>query len=276
MRFDDFAREHGLVIRDLIADGKPHRVPTVDHPRKQNGAYGFDGQSGWVQNWAVHEKAIRWRPNLNDIRPVAVPKRDRAAEAKAEFERRARARTQAREVVARCSYDLHPYLDKKGFGAERGLIDTDGRLVIPMRDVGEYDRVNSVQWISDDGEKKFLTGGAAKGSVFTMGAGREHWLVEGFATGLSVREALRMLHRNARVVVCFSAGNLQHVATMMGGKRFVIADNDKSGTGSRVARATGLPWVMPPLEGDDANDLHLREGINSLVNLMRNLLRNPK
>ncbi len=276
MRFDDFARGHGLVIRELIADGRPHRVPTEDHPRKRNGAYSFDGRSGWIQNWAVHERAIAWRPDRSDIRPVVVPKRDRVAEARAEAQRRARARAEAAAIVARCQYDVHPYLDRKGFTAERGLIDTDGRLVIPMRDVGEYDRVNSVQWINDDGEKKFLNGGAAKGSVFTMGAGREHWLVEGFATGLSVREALRMLHRNARVVVCFSAGNLQHVATMMGGKRFVIADNDKSGTGSRVARATGLPWAMPPLEGDDANDLHRREGINSLVNLMRNLLRNPK
>ncbi|MBB2999670.1 putative DNA primase/helicase [Paraburkholderia tropica] len=276
MRFDDFARAHGLIIREVIADGKPHRVPTEDHPRKLNGAYGFDGQSGWVQNWAVHEKAIKWCPRLCDIRPVAIPKRDRAAEAKAETERRARARASAREIVGRCSYDVHPYLERKGFGAERGLIDTDGRLVVPMRDVTDYERVNSVQWINDQGEKKFLTGGAARGSVFAMGSGREHWLVEGFATGLSVREALRMLHRSARVVVCFSAGNLQHVATMMGGKRFVIADNDKSGTGARVALATGLPWAMPPVEGDDANDLHLREGINPLVQLMRNLLRIPK
>jgi putative DNA primase/helicase len=93
---------------------------------------------------------------------------------------------------------------------------------------------------------------------------------------LSVRDALRALHRPARVVVCFSAGNLQHVAALVGGARFVMADNDKSGTGCRVAIATGLPWTMPPVEGDDANDLHLKAGIPALVSLMRSLIGGHK
>jgi phage/plasmid primase-like uncharacterized protein len=49
--------------------------------------------------------------------------------------------------------------------------------------------------------------------VFFIGPIRcsERWLVEGYATGLSVRAALRELHREAQVVVCFSAFNLAHV-----------------------------------------------------------------
>jgi len=276
MQFADFAAAHGLIIRSLNDDGRPHRVPTENHPKKRNGAYMYDGRSGWVQDWAVHEKAIAWRPDRNDVRPVAVPKRDRAAEARDEARRRARARAEASDVVKRCEYSTHPYLARKGFPVERGLIDTDGRLVVPMRDVADYKRINSIQWINDSGEKKFLTGGAAKGSVFTMGVGREQWLVEGFATGLSVREALRVLHRPARVVVCFSAGNLQHVATQLGGARFVMADNDKSGTGCRVATSTGLPWTMPPAEGDDANDFHQSAGLPALVSLMRSLIGGHK
>lgn len=272
MRFDEFARAHGLLIRDLIADGCPHRVPTVDHPRKRNGAYQFDGASGWVQNWATHEKAIAWRPGKDAPRPIIIPKRDRAAEAREEAERRARARIEATAVMKRCDYAVHPYLVRKGFPEERALIDTDGRIVVPMRDVSDYARVNSIQWINESGEKKFLPGGAAKGSIFTMGTGREHWLVEGFATGLSVREALRSLHRSARVVVCFSAGNLQHVAGQIGDRRYVIADNDSSGTGARVALATGLPWAMPPQVGEDANDFHLRCGISAVAALMRDLV----
>jgi putative DNA primase/helicase len=276
MQFADFAAAHGLIIRSLNDDGRTHRVPTEDHPKKRNGAYMYDGHSGWVQNWAVHEKAIAWRPDRNDVRPVAVPTRDRAAEAREEERRRERARAEASDVVKRCEYSTHPYLTRKGFPVERGLIDTDGRLVVPMRDVADYKQINSIQWIDDSGEKKFLPGGAAKGSVFTMGVGREQWLVEGFATGLSVREALRVLHRPARVVVCFSAGNLQHVATQLGGARFVMADNDKSGTGCRVAIATGLPWTMPPLEGYDANDLHMAAGLGALVPLMRALIGGHK
>lgn len=276
MQFADFAAAHGLIIRSLNDDGRPHRVPTEDHPKKRNGAYVYDGHSGWVQNWAVHEKAIAWRPAGDSVRPVEVPKRDRGAEARAEAAKRDRASVQAAGVVARCVYDTHPYLAKKGFPKESGLIDTDGRLVVPMRSVSDYKRINSVQWINDHGEKKFLSGGAAKGSIFTIGAGREHWLVEGFATGLSIRDALRVLHRPAKVIVCFSAGNLQHVAGLIGGARFVMADNDKSGTGCRVATATGLPWAMPPTEGDDANDFHQAVGIGALVALMRSLIGGHK
>ncbi|WP_366931810.1 hypothetical protein [Paraburkholderia xenovorans] len=251
-------------------------MPTDDHPKKRNGAYMYDGQSGWIQNWAVHEKAIAWRPDRGGATPVAVPRRDVAAERAADARKRARAAAEARTVVARCEHASHPYLASKGFAKERALIDTDGRLVVPMRDVADYRRINSVQWINDVGEKKFLPGGAAKGSIFVLGTGREHWLVEGFATGLSVRDALRALHRPARVVVCFSAGNLQHVAALIGGARFVMADNDKSGTGCRVATATGLPWTMPPAEGDDANDFHLKAGIPALVSLMRSLIASTK
>lgn len=276
MQFADFAAAHGLIIRSLNDDGRPHRVPTEDHPNKRNGAYMYDGRSGWVQNWAVHEKAIAWRPDGDSVRPVEVPKRDRAAEAREEARKHARASVQAAAVVARCEYDTHPYLVKKGFPKESGLIDTDGRLVVPMRSVSDYKRINSVQWINDQGEKKFLPGGAAKGSIFTIGTGREHWLVEGFATGLSIRDALRVLHRPAKVVVCFSAGNLQHVAALIGGARFVMADNDKSGTGCRVAAATGLPWTTPPVVGDDANDFHQAVGLRELVSLMRALIGGHK
>ncbi|MFL9918826.1 hypothetical protein PQR75_26280 [Paraburkholderia fungorum] len=276
MQFDDFARAHGLIIRSLNDDGRTHRVPTEDHPKKRNGAYMYDGHSGWVQNWAVHEKAIPWRQDRTDVVRVAAPKRDRAAEAREEARRRARARAEAVDIVKRCDYAMHAYLARKGFPLDRGLVDTDGRLVVPMRDVAEYSRINSIQWINDAGEKKFLPGGAAKGSVFTIGVGCEQWLVEGFATGLSVREALRSLHRPARVVVCFSAGNLQHVAGLLSGRRFVIADNDQSGTGCRVAKATGLPWAMPPAVGDDANDYHMRAGLPALVSLMRSLIGGHK
>ncbi|WP_186032023.1 toprim domain-containing protein [Burkholderia gladioli] len=277
MEFADFAESHGLIIRSLVADGRPHRVPTVDHPRKRNGAYLYDGHTGWVQNWAVHEAAIAFRRDRDAMRPVEVPRRDIAAERLRDAARRAAAAREAGEILARCETDRHPYLAAKGFPDERGMIDRDGRLVVPMRDAGDYARLNSVQWINDAGEKKFLTGGTAKGSVFVMGAGAnnargEHWLVEGFATGLSVRNALRSMYRSARVVVCFSAGNLQHVAGTYCGRRYVVADNDVSGTGARVAAATGLPWGMPPVEGDDANDMHQRSGLRALAALLRDIM----
>jgi putative DNA primase/helicase len=276
MQFEDFARAHGLIIRTLNDDGEPHRVPTDNHPKKRNGAYMFDGRSGWVQDWAIHENAIAWRADRGRTIEMIVPKRDMEAEREAEARKRALASDEAAAIIARCSYDSHPYLTRKGFPNQRGLVDTDGRLVVPMRDMRDYKHVVNVQRIPGHGLKLFLKGGAASLAGFVIGAGREAWLVEGYATGLSVRAALENLHRPARVVVCFSAGNIPKVAAILGGARYVMADNDKSGTGCRVAKSTGLPWTMPPTEGYDANDMHQASGLGALVKLMRELIHGSK
>ncbi len=266
MSFVAFAREHGVLIRDLRADGRIHRVPTIEHPKKRNGAYKFTGEWGWVQAWETHAEPIVFR---NEHIPQEVVQRDMARERRREQARRDKAAIEAMEIVQRCRFDHHPYLDRKGFKEEQGLVDFDGRLVIPMRSVGRYQRINSVQWITAEGEKKFLPGGAAKGSALILGTGCEQWLCEGYATALSLRTALASLYRQAKVVVCFSAGNLAHVAGLLTGRRLVMADHDASGTGERYAVATGLPWVMPPEVGMDANDMHRAHGVRAVAKLMR-------
>ena len=61
------------------------------------------------------------------------------------------------------------------------------------------------------------------------------------------------------VVVCFSAGNMQKLARDPRG--MVVADHDKSGTGERVAKATGLNYWMSDAVGEDFNDFQLRVGL---------------
>lgn len=270
MSFTAFALAHGVLINHLHTDGRIRRVPTADHAKSRNGAYKFTGEWGWVQDWANHAEPIIFRP---DHVPVEVVRRDMAAERRAEQQRRENAAKLAGQVIARCSFDEHPYLIRKGFPFAKTLVDTDGRIVVPMRDVTNYKRVNSVQFIAEDGTKKFLPGGQARGSVLIRGAGTEHWLCEGFATGLSIEQALASMYRQARVVVCFSAGNLAHVASLIGGRRFVIADNDVSATGARYAALTGLPWAMPDEIGQDANDLFQARGVRAVVDLMRKAMR---
>jgi putative DNA primase/helicase len=41
----------------------------------------------------------------------------------------------------------------------------------------------------------------------------------------------------------------------------VIADNDASGTGERVAKQIGWPYWMSDQVGEDANDTHRRLGL---------------
>ena len=89
--------------------------------------------------------------------------------------------------------------------------------------------------------------------------------MEGFATGLSVRHALRSVGIPAAVVVCFSASNLIQVADQIKGRRFVFVDNDESKTGENSAIKTGLPWTMADTVGYDANDLHLKESLWAVV-----------
>lgn len=270
--FAAFARAHGLLIRDLIDDGRVHRCATEEHPRSKNGAYRFFGDWGWVQAWDVHEEPIIWQAGKECAAPVPIPRADIERIKREEVRRRRDAAILASNIVGRCRVEPHPYLERKGFPNEAGLVDTDGRLVVPMRDMRNYKHIASVQWITDSGEKKFLPGGAAKGSIFTIGVGNEKWMCEGYATGLSLRAALKHLHRQAQVVVCFSAGNLVHVADHLSGKRYVIADNDQSGTGERAAVSTGLPWAMPADVGQDANDLHQAHGVRALAELMRSIM----
>ena len=273
--FHSFARAHGLMIRDLMADGRVHRVPTADHPKKRNGAYSWDGEGfGWVQNWAEHESAIIYRP---ERLPTADPVQERlrraraeAAEAMRRAERKAVA-GEARAIVRECEYKTHPYLERKGFPKYFALVDKAGWLVVPMRPALTYTgMVSSVQRIAPDGTKRFLKDGATKGCVYALGptGARQAWLCEGYATGLSIDAALRAMYRQDRVIVCFSAGNLTHCAQLFHGA-IVVADNDESGAGEAAARATGLRWVMPDMVDKDANDVHQELGLGALMQMLQ-------
>lgn len=268
MSFASFVAERGLIVPNLISDGRVHRVKTDDHPKKQNGAYMFDGLKGWAQNWAIDSKAIAYRPD-SDPDPINRAELELIAKTRREEEERMRqkAADKARKLISEAKQDAHPYLVRKGFPHQAGLV-YGATLLVPMWNFRDYGKdLFSVQSIAADGAKKFLPGGRAKGAVHRIGSAHELWHCEGYATALSIVEGLRRLCRKASVVICFSAGNLAYVAQHMGGT--IVADNDASGTGEAAALATGLPWIMPPDIGTDANDLHQKGGIEALADLMR-------
>lgn len=259
--FLSFARDHGLILDHVVTDGRVHRVRTETKPKRRNGAYAFDGSRGFVQDWTVHPTAIPYRGTSITPSPVRQ-KRAQGARRDAEA-----ATYLARQIIARSAFLPHPYLARKGFPTACGLVDPDdGRLIVPMYDATDYKRLLTVQRIADDGSKLFLRGGTAKDAVHYLGRGTEDVLVEGYATGLSVRAAMAALYRDCRVIVCFSAGNLAHVARLYP-RALVVADNDASGAGELAARQSGLRYVMPAQTGD-ANDLHQREGLDALCALL--------
>lgn len=275
MSFESFARDHGLILDYAVADGRWRRCPTEDKPRKRNGAYLFDGERGVVKNFATMVDFAAYRDGSSPVFVNKTQLRDQRRRSEREaMARQSAAREKAQDMVKRAAFDIHPYLSAKGFPKERGLV-LDGELLVPMREFSNYEQLNSLQRISADGTKMFLPGGKAKSSVLKIGPrfAAETWLSEGLATGLSVRLALRSLHRDAQVMCCFSAGNLAHVGRLARhwrGKVCVCADHDASGAGQKAAEETGLPWVMPPEDGD-ANDLMQSKGAWAVAKLMRSL-----
>lgn len=277
MQFDAFCRAHGLIV-DGITPGRWVRVPTTDHPRKKNGAYKFLGDIGWVQNHAVDMDVSTWRADEKIWENLDVARIHRQA---AEFDEKMRrgwqrAAVQAEALLAQAELAEHNYLHLKGLGEHRALVSGDA-LLVPMRHwrSNRLAGVQSIRWLEAERryEKKMMAGMRAKGAVLRLGSPQaaRTWLVEGYATALSVEAALKMLRLRDAVTVCFSAGNLVHVARCLreaGQDVAVFADHDASGAGERAALQTQAPWCMSPVQGEDANDMHKRSGIFAVANLM--------
>lgn len=274
MTFADFCKAHGLLVSSVEL-GRWIRVATTDHPKTKNGAYKWLGDVGFVQNHATMTDVAVWRPDAT-AQPVDMT----AIHAKvAEHERKqragwARAAESAAELIRTAAQAEHGYLQIKGFPDAKGLVLPDDALLVPMRHLRTNALVGAqvIRWLPEERkyEKKMLPGMRAKGAVFRLGSAQapRTWLVEGYATALSVECALRMLKMRDSVLICFSAGNLIHVASEIGGGAVVFADNDESGAGERAAKATGLRYCMAGTTGHDANDMHQHLGIFKVASLM--------
>ena len=163
----------------------------------------------------------------------------------------------------------HVYLANKGVTTTTGLkIAKDGRLIIPIA-IG--DKISSLQYINDTGEKRFLTGGALKGGYFVI-KGEEDviYIAEGYSTGASVWAAT-----GKTVYIAFNAGNLYEVTSYSRNTwpnaRIIIAGDDDTETTGNAGRtkaeqaASGLRIeCIFPTGFVDFNDMHHEQGIAAL------------
>lgn len=261
MSFQAFASSHGLII-DHLEIGKWTRVPTVDHPHKKNGAYIYDGHSGAVQNWAVHLKPV---PYFSD-KPYNNSYKLLAKKAQTEkIKRQESARRKVTGIMRNVKMGTHPYLIKKGFPEVEGWV-LDGDLIIPMRKNGN---LVGCQRISQDGTKKFLYGQETKGASCVFDTKGVNILVEGYATALSVRRALKSLRQRYTIHVCFSAGNMIEIAKGIPGA-FVVADNDPAGL--RAANETGCRYWVSDVVGEDFNDYEIQVGTKAAAKSLNEML----
>jgi len=128
---------------------------------------------------------------------------------------------------------------------------------------------------------RMMLGKVAGGAVRLAGIGDDGvlGLCEGIETGLAMMTAIPGL----AVWATLSATNLEQVHLPPEARRIVIlADHDASGAGARAAetaarrlRAEGrdVAIALPPREGEDFNDLLLREGADAVARIVGEALR---
>lgn len=254
---------------DLRGDGKLTRYRVEgDKAGSRNGwAVLHDGPEpfGAFGSWKTGESHT-WRGTptkpLTPAERAATAQRiqaTRQAHAQAQEQVHAEARTRAQKLwrTAHPATNDHPYLQRKRVPAI-GIRRLRDMLVIPARDV--HGELHTLQFISPDGSKRFLTGGRIAGCYFSMGRPVERLLLaEGLATGSTLHQAT-----GAAVAVCFSCGNLLAVARALRDKfprlRLVVcADNDLATPGNpgvtkaaEAARAVGGYLAVPRLQAVQA------------------------
>ena len=221
---------------------------------------------GWVDN-DRHEK-----PTAAQLQARKREQAERLTQEGMERERLAQAAARkAGWILHQCKSEQHAYFDAHGMTDLEGLVwrptEQENLLCLPMR-IGQS--LVGLQLIDRHGKKKFLSGQRTSGAEYLIdNKGTDIW-VEGYCTGLAVKVCMSALRMRYRIHVTFSAGNLKEMAT----SGFVIADNDKSKAGEKVAIATGLPYWISDVEGEDFCDFWQRLGTFRASQMLRKFLSN--
>ncbi len=280
-QFRDAIQAAGLEPPEMIeADGRLHRFASNGKASDDAGWYVFhaDGvPAGAFGDWRTSVSQT-WRADIGRRLSTAeeAAHRERIEAIKREREaEEARQRAKARERAAAIWNNAtpaseHPYFNAKGIKSH-GLRVHNGLLVVPMRDGQE---LHSLQFISGEGEKRFLTGGRVSGCYNSIGKPDGVLCVaEGYATAASIYEAT-----GYAVAVAFNAGNLLAAAQAMRAKfpdlrLIVCADDDAKTEGNpgltkarEAAQAVNGLLAAPdfganrPDGATDFNDLHRHAG----------------
>ncbi|AMM23188.1 toprim domain-containing protein [Variovorax sp. PAMC 28711] len=272
MTFIDFCRAHGVIIDSLPTVGAWKRYKTTDKPGHRNGAVKFMGDHGFVQNHATMQDVSSWRAEGESAVAHQEVQRIARDAARETARNNANAAAQAAQILSECQRATHAYTASKGFPDEAVNVwktDAGPLAIIPMFIDGV---LVGCQKITEAGEKKFLHGQRSGCAEFVFANKGPHIVCEGYATALSARLALKNLKRPYTLHVCFSAGNMKKIAAALP-RGIVLADNDASGTGERVAREIGWPYWMSDRVGEDFNDTHQRLGVFAVSQGLTRTLR---
>lgn len=222
-------------------------------------------QNGWVDD----EKYSRPTPEqLQERRKQAA---SRLLEQQSELGKlQAKSAQKAKWILSNTVLEKHAYLSSHGMKDDLGLVwypnPETNLLVIPMR-VGK--EIVGVQLIDRDGNKKFLRDQRCDMAEFVIGNGKTDIWCEGYCTGVAIRKAVAALKMDCAIHVCFSAQNMKRMAKT----GYVVADNDISQTGERIAKEIGLSYYLPEQAGWDFCDLYIAKGLFFSSQLLRRALK---
>ena len=259
MRAAGLAPAKELGLRD---DGKLTRYRVEgDKPGSRNGwavLHSHPIEAGAFGSWKTGESHT-WREATTRPQTPAeraeLAQRIKAMQAAREAEQQAVHASAADRAAklwtkAHPATNSHPYLQRKRVPAI-GIRALRDMLVIPARDVAGT--LHTLQFISPDGSKRFLTGGRIRGCYYAIGRPAGVLLL---AEGLATASTLYLATGSA-VAVCFNCGNLEPVARALRGKfpelrLIVCADNDTATPGNpgvthatAAARAVGGFVAVP-------------------------------
>ncbi|RYF58463.1 MAG: hypothetical protein EOO27_12500 [Comamonadaceae bacterium] len=266
------------------------------------------GGSFITGSFGTYRHGGSWAKVEQDWAPLSAVERERQARERAEAAARAAAaREESKRIAAMRAGELwhfaarqgrSPYLERKGLEGEACRYLRDGTLVILMLryDLPRDQAVQAAQRILPNGEKKYSYGFSKPGCALRLGAVDDNTqlvlVVEGYATGLTVRTAL---DRQLPVYVAFDAGNLHHVVPMLRELhpevRMLICADDDWLTRDPITRALNNPGrtaaktvaklvpgvdIVYPIFDDtrqppdtDFDDLRLRQGLEACRRQLR-------
>ncbi|EJN3746390.1 hypothetical protein NPX25_004522, partial [Escherichia coli] len=301
-QFEDFLRANGAIPdarNPVVMDGKKHRIRLQgDTSGKKSGSYvgHLDGHpNGWFNDFRDGGSEINatWSYSGEKPDPVAAlhikavnaqEAWNRAEQTRLLHDQKARTSAQRYKRTAQAGHD-HPYLQKKGVQAARGVhIDTRQGLVIPLYNTDG--QIRSIQTIDPEGNKRLAKDAEKAGNFFVVGGSLKDnhpiVLAEGYATAASCAMALRH-----PVVMTVDSGNLVKVAENLhtrypGSPMLFLGDDDLPKPGrpgnpgkeaaEKAARLTRGTAFVPQFTREereqgltDFNDLHQARGLAALT-----------
>ncbi|HII2327363.1 TPA: DUF5710 domain-containing protein, partial [Escherichia coli] len=301
-QFEDFLRANGAILdarNPVVMDGKKHRIRLQgDTGGKKSGSYvgHLDGHpNGWFNDFRDGGSEINatWSYSGEKPDPVAAlhikaisaqEAWNRAEQTRLLHDQKARTSSQRYKRMAQAGHD-HPYLQKKGVQAARGVhIDNRQGLVIPLYNTDG--QIRSIQTIDPEGNKRLAKDAEKAGNFFVVGGSLKDnhpiVLAEGYATAASCAMALRH-----PVVMTVDSGNLVKVAENLharypGSPMLFLGDDDLPKPGrpgnpgkeaaEKAARLTRGTAFVPQFTREereqgltDFNDLHQARGLAALT-----------